>query len=48
MKGVWQQWDFSERSIPVILANWKLDVEDVTCPVNDTKTTDRSRSFVQG
>ena len=29
------------------MINWKLEVGDVACPVNDMKTTDCSRSFVQ-
>jgi hypothetical protein len=29
------------------MINWKFEVEDVACPVDDMKTTDCSRSFVQ-
>ena len=29
------------------MINWKFEVEDVVCPVDDMKTTDCSRSFVQ-
>ena len=29
------------------MINWKLEVEDVACPVNDMNTTDCSRSFVR-
>ena len=29
------------------MINWKLEVGDVACPVNDMKTTDCSRSFVR-
>jgi hypothetical protein len=29
------------------MINWKFEVDDVACPVDDMKTTDCSRSFVQ-
>ena len=29
------------------MINWKFEVEDVVCPVDDMTTTDCSRSFVQ-
>jgi hypothetical protein len=28
------------------MINWKLDVEDIACPVDDMKKSDCSRSFV--
>jgi hypothetical protein len=29
------------------MINWKLEVEDVACPVNDMNAKDCSRSFVR-